>query len=506
MIICRGNFMNVEYVEAIPDTSLMIKSGKTGYSFSEIISELIDNSIDAAVDNERIVINITISKDSVIVEDNGIGMNKNQLHDAVVLAKSNKQNQLGLYGLGLKTSCVCLGEKFIIYTARDDEKQTYKTWWDETEWNQKKEWSFPIETLEKQPGKRGTIVQVEKLRFKVGNKINQLRGDIGRRFAPFINRGMAEIWVNNEQCKALTPELMEDTKIKLDITTSCNETITGWVGLLKNSSQRGNYGFDTFRFGRMITYYDKIGFKSHPAVARVIGEIHLNHIPVTHNKREWDINSREYVEMVKLISEAIKPIIAESRKMANEKKIESVEKNRLEHFKEGLANAVKVDELKEFTSPEREVSVPGRAINSKTGELERIERRDKPDVSQKGTVPPGDGMRKRVPKKIQERRKYQVKVKGKKFDYTHSFVHLGERAGWSDYHYDEQKRELEIFTNIDFPAVHATDDRTFLAFIHIVEAISQRMMIEADADYDKYEEIKQILLRESSKFVAELRD
>lgn len=521
--------MTIEYVSVVPDTSMMRKAGQTGYSFSEIVSELVDNSIDAMIDNVELIVNINIEPDIVEIIDNAIGMNKTELNDAAILAKCKKEEgKLGLYGLGLKTSCVALGGYFEVISLKRGETSAYKTWWDEEEWEQRHEWALPMETLSEIPdylnqSKHGTIVRVKKLRFKAGNKINQLRGDIGKRFAPFINKDIVEIIVNNQPCKALTPDIMDDTKRDISMVTS-KGPITGWVALLKNSSQRGYYGFDTFRFGRMITCYDKIGFNPHPAVARVVGELHLNHVPVTANKREWEKGSPEYEEAERLIAENIKEILTQSRKLATEKRVGIVEKNKLEQFKEGLSEAIKSEDLKEYTRPEREVSSSSdqgdihysekdikkeediKLQNSNIQMPVEVEKRDKQTIPNKGRIEPQNSGRKRIPKKTHLVNKNQIIVKGRIFDYQHEWSHLGENGPIYEKYYNKDDRKLEVFTNLDFPAVHVTDDRAYYAFTQIVEAIAMVMVEEANADFDKFDDIRQILLRESAKYVAELRD
>ena len=139
----------------------------------------------------------------------------------------------------------------------------------------------------------GTIIKVTKLNMKTGNKIGTARADLGRRFSPYINRKIIEIKVNDESCRFAEPEIIKGSKRNISIETPSGAKIYGWVGLLEHSSQKGFYGFDTFRYERLITCYDKFGFSSHPNHARIIGELHMGHIPVTMNKREWNKESKE---------------------------------------------------------------------------------------------------------------------------------------------------------------------------------------------------------------------
>jgi len=85
--------------------------------------------------------------------------------------------------------------------------------------------------------------------------------------------------------------------------------IYGWYGLMKEGSQKGYYGFNVFRRGRMITSYDKIGIPEHATVARITGEIHMDHVPVTHNKREFIKDSKEYILAEEVLSKQFKNIV-----------------------------------------------------------------------------------------------------------------------------------------------------------------------------------------------------
>src|SRR3989344_8460939 len=109
--------MTEKFVNITPDKSLMIKIGQKNYRIQEAIAELVDNSVDARLPNEKLLIDISLSGDKIILEDNASGMDEEMFTDAVILGKSSKQNKLGLYGLGLKTACMNLGKKFTIISS-----------------------------------------------------------------------------------------------------------------------------------------------------------------------------------------------------------------------------------------------------------------------------------------------------------------------------------------------------------------------------------------------------
>src|SRR5207244_3050252 len=103
------------------------------------------------------------------------------------------------------------------------------------------------------------------------------------------------IIVNSKRC---TPEPLDLTeKHGLDKVLPSGQRIYGWFGLMKESSQTGHYGFNTFRYGRMITCYDKIGFNPHATLARIVGELNMDHVPVTHDKRDFLRDSDPFMEV-----------------------------------------------------------------------------------------------------------------------------------------------------------------------------------------------------------------
>ena len=153
-----------EFIDITPHRSIMCKISQTGYSVQEAISELIDNSIDARLENEKLTIKVTINKEHIIIEDTGKGMNKSQAKDSIRLGYSSKKEKLGEFGLGLKTATSFLGEEFVLRTKMEDSNEEYIIKYDENEWLQKGDWfKFPFIIEGKNDKSHGTVVEVKKL-------------------------------------------------------------------------------------------------------------------------------------------------------------------------------------------------------------------------------------------------------------------------------------------------------------------------------------------------------
>ena len=65
-------------------------------------------------------------------------------------------------------------------------------------------------------------------------------------------------------------------------------------------------------------------------------------------------------------------------------------------------------------------------------------------------------------------------------------------------------KEIEIFTNTDFPAFEATKDKVFYAVMSIAESISEVLVKEAEEDLSNINEVKELILRKSAELYQEL--
>lgn len=502
-----GNEEQVEYVDITPHKSIMPKIGRAGYSIAQAIAELIDNSLDARIENSKLLIDISIKKDLISIKDKGTGMDKHELTRAFSLAHSNKQDKLGEFGLGLKTSCQSLGKEFSILTTKQGDNNYYQLDYDEDEWlkNEEKSWSrYPIKILKKEnKEEHGTTITIKKLIVRSDYAIDQVKKDIGNRFSPFIKKEEVEIKVNNSTTKPFTPELLDGTKKSFEIIVD-GKKIYGWSALMKEGSQKGFYGFNVFRKGRMITCYDKIGIPEHATVARIMGEINLDHVPVTHSKREFIKESKEYVLASEALALHFKEIVREARKKAKDDKVTDHVKQEVDNWQDRIAEAMKTEELENLL-PNQSMKKPSK--DGKKKEEIDIEKRDKwklntppIKISEEEKVE-----RERKPKKIRKKRHY-IDIRGKRFDFKVEYAHLGRNNSWKKWSVSESEG-IEIVINTDFPAWLSTKDTPFYVVMLIGEALSE-IMCKESGEYTpgKIQELKEEILRKASELKNEFEE
>lgn len=159
------DYSNILSTSAEPEASSMIETFRAiGYSIETAIADIIDNSITAGAKNIWIDYDWKGSKTTLSILDDGLGMNNKQLIQAMRPGsrsplEERSSNDLGRFGLGLKTASFSQSRKFTVFSKAKGYKPVFWTWdldyvnqaqaWkliryipDEENWTQK------IETLE----------------------------------------------------------------------------------------------------------------------------------------------------------------------------------------------------------------------------------------------------------------------------------------------------------------------------------------------------------------------
>ncbi len=165
----KTNKSETKYINITPHRSILVKIAQTGYSCEEALAELVDNSIDARISNKILEVDVKINSRLISVSDNGFGMNEKEFAECIKLGYSNKKEQLGEFGLGLKTACSSIGKVFVIDTRQLDQTEKYTLKFDEVEWLKNGKWAeFPIKIKYNISGKKfGTNIAIKDLKIKI---------------------------------------------------------------------------------------------------------------------------------------------------------------------------------------------------------------------------------------------------------------------------------------------------------------------------------------------------
>lgn len=237
--------------QSLPSAPILIESIRSiGYSFQSAIADLIDNSISAKA--KRIDIYSMPSDDPyIVIFDNGKGMNKLELEEAMRLGSKNPneerdENDLGRFGLGLKSASLSQCRKLIVVSKNENKLSAFS--WDLDYVVLKNSWTvleYEKEDIEKLPYielfnnvKNGTYILLKdfdrieagtsNLSKTISEKINLTIDHLSLVFHRYIDEGL-EIYVNDRKIEALDPFLTKNrsTQVKRTQTIKINnETIT----------------------------------------------------------------------------------------------------------------------------------------------------------------------------------------------------------------------------------------------------------------------------------------
>lgn len=194
-----------------------------GYSLEIAIADIIDNSIAASSTFIKISF---LSKPYLKIEilDDGIGMNKYELIEAMRLGSKNPNQKreefdLGRFGLGLKTASFSQCKKLTVFTKKD--KIISNRQWDLNYLEKTNEWY--LKTLSKHEIDKtnyiyyeelenlnsGTLIvweEIDKfLNEDVANEIDILKKHLSLTFHKFIEKRKIQIYINDVDIKAFNP-------------------------------------------------------------------------------------------------------------------------------------------------------------------------------------------------------------------------------------------------------------------------------------------------------------
>lgn len=109
----------------IPNASILINSMRSiGYDFETAVADILDNSITAGASNISLNFSVDDKVDPYLLFfDNGKGMNRDELIEAMrfgsIKDTERDSNDLGRFGLGLKTASISQCKKFTVISKKD---------------------------------------------------------------------------------------------------------------------------------------------------------------------------------------------------------------------------------------------------------------------------------------------------------------------------------------------------------------------------------------------------
>lgn len=384
------------FVDITPSTLILEMLGEIEFSALQCICELIDNSLDAfnkekegkkilefdsaknisVVSKNTIIIKIPKLKKNpmnldrldlegkcISVEDNGIGMNLEQLENSLKAGFSGNDpiSKLGLFGMGFNIATARLGKKTVITTYQASDNFKYQVTIDFNELRRIKKFQAPIKEIKKdidERGKSGTLIQIFELdveQVKPLRRRNDRKSEIEKTYGKILREKGIEIIYDGEKCDPFmhcywnpTRTGKDGTKAYMSIDEvinqqryctlcwnwindservcySCGKSenlvlrerrVKGWIGIQRFFDDK-HYGFDLIRNGRVIKHLYKGLFewtnpingevkKEYPidgqsGMGRIIGELEIDFVSVRYTKDAFDMESQNWRDFVAVI-------------------------------------------------------------------------------------------------------------------------------------------------------------------------------------------------------------
>jgi hypothetical protein len=514
---------NTRTVDITPDVSLLKKSGEVNYKIPDAVAELVDNPLDEREPGHKLTIEVSVGQRHgekyLQVQDDARGMTPEQAAAAMVMARSTKpKGKIGEFGMGMKTACSNLGAHFEIITCTSDAEFATRLVYDEEAFIDAGKWEMEMDEVEK-PFPHGTIIVITKPKtnFYAGVKSTML-AKFGKLFKHYVASGEVEIIVNGDPVEPYVPDTITeyDTEIRFDIN---GKTVRGWAGLAKTSSMKGAYGFDLVRHNRVIIEHEKIGFQPSAALARLIGELHLDDFPVTNNKTAFRVDTEEWELLKKKLAEVLTDLKRESRKRANpgrnpSPKDEADVAEYIAEVKDSLKSsdlqqdldrraldAELSDEFAEgplpFNLPTDEGSAPGEEGAPQPGDDSIPDESDPATSSARVEV--GTVMQARL---------NRVKTQLRNITIEHQVMRLGKDTPYKIWDIEGvgNRKKLVVTSNIDHPFYDVVGDGFMLWIKHnIVEAVAE-FFTQATGRTEAMLLIKSDILKHIGKMKIEMAD
>ncbi len=141
-------------MEVQPDPQRLIEGLRdTGYEFNTAIADLIDNSIAASASLVDIHIAMDLKgKIRLSIADNGIGMNRKGLINAMKYGSAQRPNpsSLGKFGLGLKTASTAFCRRLLVTSRQKSGPDILRVFWDLDHVAKEGRWELMLDKSDKE--------------------------------------------------------------------------------------------------------------------------------------------------------------------------------------------------------------------------------------------------------------------------------------------------------------------------------------------------------------------
>lgn len=330
-----------ESIDITPDPSVMEDIGSASYTLYQAINELLANTFDARCkDSDGGLVPIRVDIDivqgvSVQISDTACGMKKQTLAKALTLGFKmdriqGERSRKGMYGLGMKTAAASIGRVWEIWTRHAEDDKDYYARFDleefKTRWKKDRKdlWSLVLEThdrSEKSPlggRKSGTVIRITHIRDE-NPDVGVIEGHVGASYRVEVRNFKDSIFIDGRPIDIADPSIVDGTSRDIDFEVEVRgkkHRVKGWWGRLPKYNNDGEYGFDLYRHGQLISGNLKEPlFSAHNTLSNFYATLELPFINANYHKKGFDYGSEEWKALeTKMRDVIMPPILSEVRK------------------------------------------------------------------------------------------------------------------------------------------------------------------------------------------------
>jgi len=286
----------IEEMDVTPDKKIL-QSISSDIDLKKGILELVDNAIDEwrlrGRPNLNVELTLNVSNKSLSYGDNAGGIKEENLNMVIQpggTIRRPEEISIGEFGIGLKRAIVALSKEAEVIT-RFESNGTFKIIVDDS-WITSKSWKIPkYKTDPIQPG--STIINFNRIKFDLNLDIlSEVKRLLSETYCYQLSKNFT-LLLNGENVEptifcnwAFPPYDRHPRTYKTFISVDGRKVMVDvTIGLMLESSQTGEYGFDIFCNDRLILKNYKnpeIGFMTgllgypHPAIARFKGIVRIS--------------------------------------------------------------------------------------------------------------------------------------------------------------------------------------------------------------------------------------
>lgn len=203
-------------VDITPTPRVLRILGELPFQPWQCFAELIDNSVDAfnkcsKYDEKRIDIvwsseRVASDERTIEIKDSGCGMTLEKITSAVKAGYSNNDpvDNLGLFGLGFNIATAKLGEKTIVYSAREEDQCWTGIEIDFAQLVRERAFDAPVVYLPKDdPSEHGTKIIISRLNNGIYNNIkakeSAIRKQLENVYSQLLTKQIMDIYIQNKR-------------------------------------------------------------------------------------------------------------------------------------------------------------------------------------------------------------------------------------------------------------------------------------------------------------------